>query len=170
MKITKHSIRLNASANAVIANFLYLPGNNRVNNLVHRIKILEETHVDKCFETVMKDFASRHRNIEEVFSNHFKKVENLYDGDLSHFSQKRKLLLGAYFTKEYSFQAAALFNPSIVPHPDQHGLQKGEQRFITLGLGNAGELLVVIYAERENEYRLISARRATRKERKLYEG
>lgn len=46
---------------------------------------------------------------------------------------------------------------------------EGEQRFITLGLGSAGELLVVVYTERENECRLISARRATRKERKHYE-
>ena len=45
----------------------------------------------------------------------------------------------------------------------------GERRFVAIGLGSAGELLVVIYTERGNEYRLISARRATRKERKLYE-
>jgi uncharacterized DUF497 family protein len=45
----------------------------------------------------------------------------------------------------------------------------GERRFVAIGLGNAGELLVVIYTERGGEYRLISARRATRKERKTYE-
>ena len=130
MKITKHPIRLNASANAVITNFLYLPGNNRVANLVHRVKIMEETDVDCYLEKVMEDFAKRHRDLEEVFSNHFIKVENLYEDDLSHFSTKRKLLLGAYFTKEYSIQAAALFNPSIVAHPDQKGLNPGEQRFV----------------------------------------
>ncbi len=47
---------------------------------------------------------------------------------------------------------------------------EGEARFITVGLGNAGELLVVVYTERNGEYRIISARRATRKERKSYEG
>jgi uncharacterized DUF497 family protein len=46
---------------------------------------------------------------------------------------------------------------------------EGEQRLITIGLGNAGELLVVVYTERDDEYRLISVRRATRKERKQYE-
>ena len=45
----------------------------------------------------------------------------------------------------------------------------GERRFVAIGLGNAGELLVVIYTERGGEYRLISARRATQKERKTYE-
>jgi uncharacterized DUF497 family protein len=46
---------------------------------------------------------------------------------------------------------------------------EGERRLITVGLGSAGELLVVVYAERDDEYRLISARRATRKEQKDYE-
>ena len=46
---------------------------------------------------------------------------------------------------------------------------EGEQRFVAIGLGNAGELLVVVYAEREGEYRLISARHPTRKERRQYE-
>ena len=45
----------------------------------------------------------------------------------------------------------------------------GERRFVTLGLGSAGEVLVVVYTERDGEYRLISARRATKKERKNYE-
>jgi len=47
---------------------------------------------------------------------------------------------------------------------------EGERRFAAIGLGSAGELLVVVYSEREDEYRLISARRATRKERKQHEG
>jgi uncharacterized DUF497 family protein len=46
---------------------------------------------------------------------------------------------------------------------------RGERRFVSIGLGNAGELLVVIYTERAGAYRLISARRAMRKERRQYE-
>ena len=47
---------------------------------------------------------------------------------------------------------------------------EGERRFVAVGLGSAGELLVVVYSERDGEYRLISARRPTRKERTSYEG
>jgi len=47
---------------------------------------------------------------------------------------------------------------------------EGEQRFVTVGLGNAGELLVVVWTERDDECRPIWARRPTRKERKGYEG
>jgi uncharacterized DUF497 family protein len=54
----------------------------------------------------------------------------------------------------------------VIEDPDA----EDEQRFVAIGLGSAGELLVVVYTERDNEYRLISARRATRKERKIYEG
>ena len=46
---------------------------------------------------------------------------------------------------------------------------EGEQRFISIGLGSAGELLVVVWTERDDESRVISARRATRKERRQYE-
>ena len=53
-------------------------------------------------------------------------------------SDERQLLLGAYFTHEYSLEAAALFNPSIVPHPDQNGVPKGALRFI-LSLRATGE-------------------------------
>jgi uncharacterized DUF497 family protein len=52
-----------------------------------------------------------------------------------------------------------------VPDPDA----EGENRHITIGLGSAGGLLVVVYTERDGEYRIISARRPTRKERELYE-
>lgn len=47
---------------------------------------------------------------------------------------------------------------------------EGERRFVAIGLGSAGELLVVVYTEEDDECRIISARRPTRKERKQYEG
>ena len=69
---------------------------------------------------------------------HFHKVNARYENDLTLFSEGQKLLLGAYLTKEYSIQAAALFNPSIVSHPDQQGLQPGEHRFV-MSLRATGE-------------------------------
>ena len=65
--------------------------------------------------------------------------------------------------------AEGVFNDPLaltIEDPDA----SGERRYIAIGLGNLGELLVVVYSERADEYRLISARRATRKERKAYEG
>ena len=91
-----------------------------------------------CMKKVMKDFAGRHRDIEKTFLKHFRRIEDQYGKSLSHFSSQKKLLLGAFFTKEYSIQAAALFNPSIVPHPDQQDLKPGEQRFV-MSLRATGE-------------------------------
>jgi uncharacterized DUF497 family protein len=80
-------------------------------------------------------------------------------------------------------KAAANFRKHGISFPDAEGVfadplavsaedpdAQGEQRFIAIGLGNAGQVLVVVYSARDGEYRLISARRATRKERKVYEG
>jgi hypothetical protein len=63
-----------------------------------------------------------------VFEAHFDMVSEHLDGRF--VSRERRRLIGAYFTKEYSVEAAALFNPSMVPHPDQSGLSPGECRVI----------------------------------------
>ncbi|MEO6167988.1 MAG: glycosidase, partial [Chitinophagales bacterium] len=138
MNITKNSVRLYASAKAVITQFLHLPGSDRVSHVVKRVKGLSEEEVDNLMEKAMKDFSRRHRNVERIFSNHFCRIEDQYGSSLAHLSSKKKLLLGAFFTKEYSIQAAALFNPSIVPHPDQRNLNAGELRLI-LSLRATGE-------------------------------
>ena len=138
MKLIKYPLRLYASSKGVITSFLFLGGGNRVKNIVKRVKNLSEEDVESCFQKVIKDFASRHRNIEKVFQHHFKIIQDQHGKNLEHFSKNRQLLLGAFFTKEYSIQAAALFNPSIVPHPDQTNLKAGEQRFV-ISLRATGE-------------------------------
>jgi predicted GH43/DUF377 family glycosyl hydrolase len=138
MKVTKKTLKLYASPKAVITQYLHLPGENRISNIIQRVKNLKAGEVESCLEKVMTEFASRHRNISETFTDHFNKVNHQYKNDLLLFSERQKLLLGAFLTKEYSIQAAALFNPSIVPHPNQHGLQPGEQRFV-MSLRATGE-------------------------------
>lgn len=138
MKVTKNTIKLYASAKAVITQFLHLPGESRISNIIQRIKNIKEDQVESCLEKVMKEFAFRHRNIKGTFIDHFSKAGFQYKNELLLFSAEQKLLLGAYLTKEYSIQAAALFNPSIVPHPDQQELRQGEQRFI-MSLRATGE-------------------------------
>ena len=143
--LKKSKIKLMASVIAVIAQFHRLPNNARVNNIVERVKAMDEDAVSISLKNMMEEFAHRHKNFEEMLMDNFHRVEEVH-GDLSNFSQKRKLLLGSFLTKEYSFQAAALFNPSIVPHPDQTGLTKGEQRFImSLRATGEGHISSVIF-------------------------
>jgi predicted GH43/DUF377 family glycosyl hydrolase len=138
MKISKHPTKLYASAKAVVTLFLNLPGSDRVLHVIQRLKNLNEKDVEENLENVMREFSDRHRNIRGIFLNHFNRIKIQNKSDLSDFSVNKQLLLGAFFTKEYSIQAAALFNPSIVPHPDQQRLNPGEERFI-ISLRATGE-------------------------------
>src|SRR5690606_26779115 len=75
----------------------------------------------------------RHRSIVKVFERNFDRVRHLLerlDTPTDKISMTAKLLIGSYFTMEYSIESAALFNPSIVEHPDQSELFKGEKRVI----------------------------------------
>ena len=137
MKIIKSPVKLTASVKAVIALFHQLPNDERVNNIVKRVEGMKEDAVADTFQNMMQAFAHRHKNLDGLLMDNFHRVQEVH-GDLSNFSHTKKLLLGAFLTKEYSFQAAALFNPSIVPHPDQSGLQQGQQRFI-MSLRATGE-------------------------------
>ena len=138
MKVRKNPIKLYASPKAVIAQFLKLPGESRVNNIIQRIKNLNDNDSNILLEKVLKEFGHRHHDIETIFTDHYNKINNEHKNDLLLFSKNKKLLLGAFFTKEYSIQAAALFNPSIVAHPNQTGLQQGTMRFV-MSLRATGE-------------------------------
>jgi predicted GH43/DUF377 family glycosyl hydrolase len=110
---------------------------NRSVELINRVMNLTEEDVESSFNDVMLEFGNRHRYFKPTLLKYFEKIEHYIPSDLE-ISEKRKLLLGAHFTKEYSIQAAALFNPSIVPHPDQENLKDGEKRFI-ISLRSVGE-------------------------------
>ncbi len=138
MNLKKHSLKLHASPRAVIAQFLILPGAGRVANVINRVKLMPDDIAVEVLNKVYTDFKSRHRDIDQIFWAHFKKAGNQYNEDLTDISETKKKLIGAYFTKEYSIQAAALFNPSIVAHPMQDGLQPGEKRFV-MSLRATGE-------------------------------
>jgi predicted GH43/DUF377 family glycosyl hydrolase len=105
--------------------------------IVARIMALPEEEVSKLLAQVLGEFANRHEHVEEIFRERFAQVViHLEPG--AQPSPERQTLIGAYFTHEYSPESAALFNPSIVPHPDQGGLPKGALRFI-MSLRATGE-------------------------------
>jgi len=98
---------------------------------------LPESEVTRLLRQVEAEFGERHVKIREFLRRRFEQVRpSLRTGQV--LTDERQLLLGAYFTHEYSLEAAALFNPSIVPHPDQSDLPPGSLRFI-LSLRATGE-------------------------------
>ena len=138
MTVKKSSVKLVANPKAVITQFLSLPGNNRVVNVIERVQKLTDEETHRLLQKAMTDFGNRHRNLPQIFTENFEQIQTSHVHLLSSFSKEKQLLLGAFFTKEYSIQSAALFNPSIVLHPDQQHLKEGEQRFI-MSLRATGE-------------------------------
>jgi predicted GH43/DUF377 family glycosyl hydrolase len=102
-----------------------------------RIMALPDEEVIKLEGQVLSEFANRHEQVEIIFRKRFEAVK-IYLEPGAQPSPERQMLIGAYFTHEYSPESAALFNPSIVPHPDQSGLDRGALRFI-LSLRATGE-------------------------------
>jgi len=94
-----------------------------------RVMALPENEVHTLLEGVRAEFGDRQLKIDEFLRRRFEEVSRyLLNGQT--LSEERKLLLGGYFTHEYSLEAAALFNPSMVPHPDQSDVPQGSLRFI----------------------------------------
>lgn len=93
--------------------------------------------VKKELEKLEVEFGHRHKNLKRYCLNRFDVIANRTDLQES-LSEDRKYLIGSSFVKEYSIESAALFNPSIVWHPDQSNLKEGERRFI-LSLRATGE-------------------------------
>ena len=114
-----------------------LPGRERISHIVSRIDKLSKSEIETTIADVFENYERRHFDLKKIFLNHFKNAER-YVCSANEYSESQKLLLGAYLTKEYSIEAAALFNPSIIEHPDQNNLSSGELRFI-LSLRATGE-------------------------------
>ncbi len=109
----------------------------RANHIVDRVMALDPDAVAGQLAEVLENFQGRHRNLLETFEARADVMEQAFAAHGS-FSKNQRQLIGAYFLNEYSFEASALFNPSIVPHPDQSNAPKGGLRFI-LSLRAIGE-------------------------------
>ena len=109
----------------------------RMKRLLKRIMELTEQEAVVVLDDVFLEFRNRHRDLEGVFALRYEQIKNLLPPRYQP-SKTKRLLIGSYFMCEYSLEAAALFNPSIVPHYDQSGLKSGELRFI-MSLRATGE-------------------------------
>ena len=135
--VEKTDVVLGPDVGRVIIRF-FSPGvDDRIERIIGRVLALDDQTVRTLLDVVMERFAARHDQIQSVFLRHFDVIASHLPTDIPP-SDERKLLIGAYFTSEYALESAALFNPSILPHPDQGGLEPGSVRFI-LSLRATGE-------------------------------
>ncbi|MBI3861151.1 MAG: glycosidase, partial [Planctomycetia bacterium] len=137
MDVKRTGIILKPTNSRVVIRPFEVANENRVEKIVARIASLTESEVECQLEKVMREFYERHQRPREFFLHRFDQVRKHLLTDQP-VSESRRLLIGAYFTQEYALESAALFNPSMVWHPDQSGLPAGSRRFI-LSLRATGE-------------------------------
>ncbi len=101
----------------------------RALKIVARVMTLSETDVDTEVGRIFEEFHDRHLRLPEFFLKRFEQNRRYLLTD-QNLSDNRKLLIGAYFTSEYALESAALFNPSMIWHPEQSGVPNGSRRFI----------------------------------------
>jgi predicted GH43/DUF377 family glycosyl hydrolase len=109
----------------------------RANHIVDRVLALDSATAADQLAEVLENFQGRHRNLLEICEARADEMEEAFAAHAT-FTKEQRRLVGAYFLHEYSFEAAALFNPSIVAHLDQSGAPQGGRRFI-LSLRAVGE-------------------------------
>ena len=140
LKVKRKKKKIQGDPSRVITR-LHIPGGaHRIRKIIQRITDLPDMDAEKLLEEIMLDFSERHKDIRTVFEQHLNAVKDYVPRDAM-LNDVQRALIGAYFTMEYSIESAALFNPSIVLHPDQGDLDEGSLRFI-MSLRATGEFHV----------------------------
>ncbi len=130
LAVSRTKIRLNPDYKKVIPRF-FNTGNERSGILINKVVLMNEEDAQRLLTHILNEFASRYRNIQSIFQKHFSLIKYLLPDDVQQsLSEEKKLLIGSYFTMEYSIEAAALFNPSVIEDPDQEGVMPGQKKVI----------------------------------------
>jgi len=136
-KVRRTSVTLHPDRTRVLIRPFNLASGERAGKICAQVMALSDREVHALAEQVQAEFGERHLKIREFLKRRFEHVRHSLRAG-RRVSEERQLVLGAYLTHEYALEAAALFNPSIVPHPDQSDLPPGSLRFI-LSLRATGE-------------------------------
>ncbi|MEJ2854230.1 MULTISPECIES: glycoside hydrolase family 130 protein [unclassified Saccharothrix] len=140
--VTRGRVRLRPDPRRVVTR-LFVPGEEKPEHesrsaaVVRRVMALDEPAVEAALTRTVRSFARRHRDLRETFADHFASVGHRLDPGVE-LTEARRMLIGAYFTHEYSVEGAALCNPSLVVHPDQEGVPRGHLRCV-LSVRGIGE-------------------------------
>lgn len=132
LTVKRKDVRFSPDSSRVITRFLYT-NDERAKNTIHAVLNMSANEASTMLSQILRDYSMRHRNISKIFEKNFNKIAHLFvhlkiNPELLDITQK--ILIGSYFTMEYSVESAAFFNPSIVEHPDQSETRTGEKRII----------------------------------------
>lgn len=137
LSVKRKPLKLAADPRRVITR-LFIPGDHkRIRNTVNRVLSLPDDEAERLLVEVLSDYSRRHKNIRDALMENYREaIGHLHEEPSA--SAERKLLIGAFFTMEFAVESVALFNPSIVPDPNQNGATDGQLRVI-LSLRATGE-------------------------------
>lgn len=153
IELSHHPLRLHADPSRVVVRPFHIgwqsngSGESRTQRLVREVLEMSPGQATRQLKAVLRDFEARHWQTRRVFMTRFDEIAELVAIDPDISDEKRQLI-GAYFCHEYSYAAAALMNPSAVPHHDQSGMPKGSLRII-MSLRAVGEGHISSVAFRE---------------------
>ncbi|MDF1547787.1 MAG: glycoside hydrolase family 130 protein [Bacteroidales bacterium] len=130
--VNRKNLKFSPDASRVIARFLYT-NEERAVNIIRSVLNMSANEATVSLNQALRDYSMRHRNISKIFERHYNKIAPLIPQlkiEPESLSIPQKILIGSYFTMEYSIESAAFFNPSMVEHPDQSDTGTDEKRVI----------------------------------------
>ncbi|MEE8551206.1 MAG: glycoside hydrolase family 130 protein [Gemmatimonadota bacterium] len=136
IEVTQLPHRIEPDPSRVIPRF-FGADEAKTRRTIERVMSLSAEQVTTILRDLERDFSEQHRDITAVWREHFERVKDSVP-QVARLNEECKLLIGAYFTMDYAIEAAALFNPSIVPAPEQDGLPPGSTLFL-MSLRATGE-------------------------------
>lgn len=161
--VNRKPMRFYSDPRRVIVRFFFPGPETRVLSIIGKVRDMPEEAAKLTLNQSLRDFSARHRNISKIYRKHYERVREIMNGragDLDALSHSKQLLIGAYFTSEYSIESAAFFNPSMVEDPDQTGLMEGQKRvIISFRATGEGHISSIVFRggilDRDNNLELI---------------
>ncbi|HVI98919.1 MAG TPA: glycoside hydrolase family 130 protein [Sphingomonas sp.] len=154
LDLFNHALRLHADPSRVVVRPFHIgwgangQASKRVERMVDAVLAMRPDEARVQLEAVLKDFEARHWQTRRVFMTRYDEIEALLELDGAAIGDEKRQLIGAYFCHEYSYAAAAIMNPSAVPHFDQSGMPAGSMR-ILMSMRAVGEGHISSIAFRE---------------------
>jgi predicted GH43/DUF377 family glycosyl hydrolase len=138
VEVKRLSHRIGPNPSRVITRF-FAADEAKVKRRIARVMALSQEECGRLLEYLHRDYTGHHSDIDRIWTENSRRVEEYIPGESGGtLDEVRRLLVGAYFTMEYSIESAALFNPSMVPTADQRGIAEGSTRFL-MALRATGE-------------------------------
>jgi predicted GH43/DUF377 family glycosyl hydrolase len=137
LEVTRQPLRLSPDHTRVLARPFFVGDQARLSRIVERVLALSNAEATAALADVLEAYGHRHSDIRGILLKNFAGAAAALGRPLE-VDEERRLVLGAYFSQEYSLESAALFNPSMVLHPDQSGVAPNATRFV-MSLRACGE-------------------------------